>query len=361
MNHPLLSVIIPTLNEADHLPLLLAELALQKDITLEVIVADGGSTDKTVTIAAVFNAACVTAERGRGRQMNLAARNASGDYLLFLHADSRIDHESLLGEAIRSLRDASDKEGRDDVAGHFRLRFIRATAANSCAYRYAEEKTAFNRVNTTNGDQGLLLSKEYFNSVGGFDESLPYLEDQRIAEKIRSRGRLITLPGYIKTSARRFETEGFHRRYILMSMMMGLYSTGIDAFFVRAARVYPLQQDTGKLLLAPFFSIIRQMMRDDWGVWGTVRTFYRLGRYIRQNSWQMFYFIDVLARPVLGPERYPLLRFHDTVFGPLTDFRLFDAITGLFCFIWFMGVLAPFFWLRDFHDMRHCRNNGAHE
>jgi hypothetical protein len=231
------------------------------------------------------------------------------------------------------------------IAGHFSLRFMRTTNQNPMAYRYTEEKSAVNRTNTANGDQGLLLAKEFFRYLGGFDERMPFLEDQRIAEKIRFHGKWITLPGYLKTSARRFETEGFHRRYILMSMMMGLYSIGAEEFFVRAPGVYRAQQDTGRLLLSPFFGLIRRMMRYDWGFWGTIRTFYLLGRYIRENSWQMFFFVDVRMRPLLGGGRYPFLRFHDRVFAPCTVFALFNALAGVLCFIWFMGGLAPLFWL----------------
>ena len=222
---------------------------------------------------------------------------------------------------------------------------MRSLHRNRLAYRYAEEKSAFNRVNTTNGDQGLLLSKDFFRILGGFDESMPFLEDQRIAEKVRSFGQLITLPGFIKTSARRFEIEGFHRRYILMSMMMGLHSVGEESFFVRAPEVYRVQQETGMLLLSPFFILIRRMMCDQWGVAGTIRVFYLLGRYIRQNSWQMFFFMDVLLRPLLGGGRYPMLNFHDRFFAPCTSFRVFNVCTGICCLIWFMGLLAPFFWL----------------
>ena len=346
----LLSVIIPTLNEADNLPALLDDLKRQKGISLEVLVADGGSSDATRSVAEAFGARLVSARRGRGAQMNSAAAEATGDYFLFLHADSRIDDPYLLCNALLALE--SDPRGHERIAGHFCLRFVRTTNRNAVAYRYAEEKTAFNRAGTTNGDQGLLLGKGFFGDLGGFDESLPFLEDQRIAEKIRSQGGWITLPGYLKTSARRFETEGFHRRYILMSMMMGLYSIGADAFFVRAPGVYRVQQETGKLLLSPFFGLIRQMMRDDWGCAGSIRNFYLLGRYIRRNSWQMFYFIDVRFGAMLGVGRYPFLTFHDRIFAPCTNFRIFDAVTGLLCFLWFMCLLAPFFRLLDCREQR---------
>lgn len=339
----LLSVIIPTLNEAENLPSLLDDLKKQRNISLEIIVGDGGSSDATQSVADACGVTVVSARRGRGTQMNAAAGQASGDYLLFLHADSRIDDPDLLSDAVRVL--TSELCEHDRVAGHFCLRFLRSTKRNVMAYRYAEEKSAFNRINTTNGDQGLLLKREFFRHLGCFDESLPFLEDQRIAEKIRSHGRWVTLPGHLNTSARRFETEGFHRRYILMSMMMGLHSIGVDEFFARAPGVYQIQQDTGRLLLSPFFGLIRQMIYDQWGVAGTFRTFYRLGRYIRQNSWQMFFFLDVWLRKPLGDGRYPFLNFHDRIFAPCTNFAVFNAVTGVICFVWFMGVLAPFFWL----------------
>jgi rSAM/selenodomain-associated transferase 2 len=360
MAAPALSIVIPTLDEVEHLPGLLKCLAAQKGVAFEVIVADGGSVDATKAITASFQARFVSAERGRGRQMNAAVRQAAGEYLLFLHADSLVDDHNLLNNALDYLKREIQHVGRDDVAGHFRLRFVRSSGAHNTAYRYAEEKTAFNRPGTTNGDQGLLLSREYFARLGGFDESLPFFEDQRIVEKIRSQGTLITLPGHLNTSARRFEREGFHRRYILMSMMMGLYNSGEQAFFERAPQVYRSQQETGRLQLSPFFEIIRDMMRTEWGVRGTIGVFYRLGRYIRQNSWQMFYFFDILARPVLGPGRYPFLGFHDRVFWPVTNFRVCDAITGLLCYIWFMGVLAGYFRLvdRTIHADNHLTRTG---
>ncbi len=350
----LLSVIIPTLNEAENIPSLLADLKQQQNIRLEIIVGDGGSTDATQAVAKSAGALFVCASRGRGVQMNAAALQATGAYLLFLHADSRIDDPHLLSNAVKAL--ITERADPERIAGHFRLRFIRTTHKYAVAFHYAEEKTAFNRVNTTNGDQGLLLSREFFRHLGGFDESMTFLEDQRIAEKIRLEGKWITLPGYLKTSARRFEAEGFHRRYILMSMMMGLYSIGEDQFFARAPGVYQLQQETCTLLLSPFFAVIWRMMCEDWGLRGSIRVFYLLGRYIRQNSWQMFYFFDIRFRPQLGEGRYPFLNFHDRLFAPCINFKICNAFTGLLCFLWFMGILAPFFWIADYKWKTGNRN-----
>ena len=347
----LLSVIIPTINEAENLPGLLDDLKQQENITLEIIVGDGGSTDATRLIAESYGATFVSSKRGRGAQMNAATLKASGKYYLFLHADSRVDDVNLFSNALQALTDEYTEQYR--IAGHFRLRFIRSTPHNAVAYRYAEEKTAFNRVNTTNGDQGLMLYREFFEQLGGFDESMPFLEDQRIAEKIRSQGTWITLPGFLKTSARRFEAEGFHRRYTLMSIMMGLYSVGELDFFVRAPGIYQVQQNTGKLYLSPFFGLIWRMICYDWGIWRSARIFYLLGRYIRQNSWQMFFFIDVLLHNLLGEARYPFLCLHDRVIAPCTNFKVFNALVGIFCFIWFMGILAPFYAVIDFRGQRY--------
>jgi rSAM/selenodomain-associated transferase 2 len=342
MTPPSLSIIIPTLNEAEHLPALLADLRRQQGVTLEIIVADGGSRDGTLAIAESFGVHGLSTRQGRGAQMNAAAQRATSDTLLFLHADSRLDPPDLLHRALQALTSA--RQGEEKIAGHFSLRFLRTTSRNNLAYRYLEAKSALNRVNTTNGDQGFLLRRDFFHQLGGFAEDLPFLEDQGLAEKIRAQGRWITLPGELKTSARRFESEGFHRRYILMSMMMGLYSIGEKDFFLRAPGVYKLQEETGKLCLSPFFRLSRTLL-SEWGGSESMRIFYRLGRYIRPNSWQLFFFIDVCLRPLPGRVNTPFLNFHDRIFAPLTNFRAFNVLAGLLCFVWFIGILPAFFWL----------------
>lgn len=338
---PLLSVVVPALNEAASLPGLLADLRRQRGIALEVIVGDGGSIDATRAAVEAAGGRFVPARRGRGAQMNAAATHAQGEFLLFLHADSRLPETSLLADALAALREAMFANPR--VAGHFRLRFIRSQSGNTLSYRYMEAKTALNRVNTTNGDQGLLLSRAFFDELGGFDDSLPILEDQRIAEKIRAVGRWITLPGRLLTSARRFESEGLRRRYLLMGIMMGLFSVGESEFFRRAPGVYRLQQETGRLQLSPIFSLLWRMARQDWGVRGTLRVFYRLGGYIRSNAWQLLFFVDVCLLGRSGDDDSPCLRLHDRHVAPLLAWPPIDALVGAVCFLWYMGVLTLWF------------------
>ena len=345
---PRLSVIIPTLNEAARLPGLLAALRSQRGVRLELIVADGGSQDDTGRLARLAGVTLVETSRGRGRQMNGAARQATADFLLFLHADSVVDDPELLARGLQALREAEGREAdRAPVAGHFRLGFLRNAPGHGMAYRYLEEKTAFNRPNTTNGDQGFLLRREFFWKLGGFDEDLPFLEDQKLAEKIRQHGRWITLPGRLMTSARRFEVEGLHRRYILMAITMGLFCTGVDSFFARTPDLYRSQADTGRLRLWPYFVVIWRMMRRDLGLLGSLAAWFRVGGYIRKNSWQMFYFFDIACRPWLGRKRYPFLIFHDKVLAPLLGFAVCDVVTGGLAFVWFMLLLGPWFYLTD--------------
>lgn len=337
--HPLLSVILPVLNEAEILPAVLEDLRRQEAIAIEIIVADGGSSDTTRQVAETLGARVVEARQGRGAQMNAAAAQASGAFLLFLHADSRLSDPHLLRDALVALRRADQQTDR--VAGHFSLRFQRTRKDNALAYRFLEAKSALNRVNTTNGDQGFLLSRRLFHRLGGFDESLPFLEDQRLAEKIRLQAHWITLPGSLITSARRFESEGFHRRYLLMGLMMLFFSIGETQFFRRAPGVYREQRDTGRLRLSPFFTLIVSMIRHDWGLRGTLHLIFRSGRYLRQNAWQPFFFLDVCLRPLLGDSRAPLLWLHDRFIAPCLRFGVVDGLIGLIFFVAWGAVVAP--------------------
>lgn len=324
------------------LPALLADLHAQHGIALELVVADGGSTDGTATLAIAGGARLVSAPRGRGGQMNAGAAVTTAPWLLFLHADSRLPDPELLARALAVLR-AAEAEHGPRVAGHFPLRFARSRSGHSLAWRYLEEKTAFNRPWTINGDQGLLLARAFFAELGGFDASLPFLEDQRIAARIREAGRWITLPGHLVTSARRFETEGLHRRYQLMAIIMGLYAAGLDEFFRRAPAVYRAQHEAdGRLRLTPFFRLVAQVLQERppaerRAIWR------RVGRLVRENAWQPFYFLDVLARPWLGAGRYPCLGFYDRRLARWLDNRVGDAIAAAAARFTVMGLLRAYY------------------
>lgn len=336
----MLSIVVPTLDAAAGLERTLSAVAPGAD---ELIVADGGSTDATAAAVAKAGARFVAAPRGRGAQMNAGARTASSPFLLFLHADSELVSTRQLCEALDALR-ADIARGGGHVAGHFALRFARRGLGHRFFYRYLEQKSALNRPHTINGDQGLLLPAAWFRELGGFDERLPFLEDQRIAARIFETGRWITLPGRLLTSARRFEREGAYRRYTLMSLIMGLHVAGCEEFFARAPKVYAAHGETGRLLLSPYLALARRVLLDAGRAgFGIV---YRAGRFTRQNSWQPFFGLDVLlATPLRG--RRPALAFHDRVFAPLTNHALADALAALLIALWFLVLLPPAFALLD--------------
>ena len=359
--NPDLSVIIPVLNEVTCLPLLLNDLQKQKQIVIEIIVADGGSTDGTLEACSSFQPIVVPATRGRACQLNAGFRKSTSENLLFLHADTRIEDEYLLHYALRFWQTKLAKNGNDRIAGHFPLKFIHTSPHYCRSFRYAENKTHFNRVNTTNGDQGFLLKRPFFESLGGFDESQHFLEDQKLAEKIRRHGRWITLPGRLCTSGRRFEKEGFHRRYILMGMIMAMHSTGQKAFFKYATSIYTSHSDSGHLRLKPFFMAGFKMFVNDLGLKESIRAWFFIGRYIRQNSWQMFYFFDILFKTEKTKGSYPFLDLHDRYFWPLTNNTLCDAFNTLISFFWYAMVLAPYFFIVDTvwpHGLVH-KSNGT--
>ncbi len=285
---PQLSVVIAALNEAAALPLLLADLAAQREVKFEVIVADGGSSDGSAAVAQSAGAQLLHAPRGRARQLNAGAAAASAGHLLFLHADTRLYDSRQVAAGLAALNAAGA-----GVAGHWPLRFERDVPGHEYFFRYAEGKTASNRLGTINGDQGLLLAKSFFETLGGFDTSLPYFEDQRLAARIFAEGRFITLPGTLSTSARRFEREGHGPRYALMALIVGMEAAGLHDLMADLPALYKAQAETERLDLVPVLCTIHQRLaalsaaqREQ--VWAGV------GVLLRHNAWQLAHALDAL-------------------------------------------------------------------
>lgn len=325
---PRLAVVIPTLNEAGSLPQLLDDLSRQS-IALEVIVADGGSSDATAARARAAGARCLAAPRGRGAQMNAGARSTRAGCLLFLHADSRLASSGQLAEALTAL-DHERAFGDDSVAGHFPLRFDRAQPGHEPLFRFMEAKSRTNRGGTINGDQGLLLTRTYFERLGGYDARWPFFEDQRIASMIFSTGRWILLPGELRTSARRFEREGHGRRYALMGLMMLMHEAGLERFFDEAPAVYAAQDRTAALRLGPFVRTARRLLTrnllTDPGV------LLRCGKFLRRNAWQLALALDLtLNDPKGAPAQNSLdwQRRFDRGLAARLDHPVADGLAGL--------------------------------
>jgi rSAM/selenodomain-associated transferase 2 len=320
----ILSVIIPTLNEQSNIERLLAELAAQKGIDAEIIVADGGSTDATRQIVKASTALLATTDAGRGRQMNAGAEAASGIYLLFLHADSSLCQPHQLADAISMMEHTSG----ESIAGHYRMVFDTDDSGLHRSLRYYEEKTCLNRPGTWNGDQGLMIERKLFRLIGGFSERHAFLEDQEFGRRFQSVGRFITFPDTIRTSARRFEQEGFKGRVILNTLIMGMFELRLDAFFESAPAIYQANGG-GRLTLLPFFRLVRKSVFNQGALTGFARC-YAIGRYATQNLWQLSFW-----RGLKSGTQDRALKRHDQYVRPLLYNPVGYFLSCLIIVIWF--------------------------
>jgi rSAM/selenodomain-associated transferase 2 len=335
-----LSVIIPTLNEAATLPALLADLAAQRGLQCEVLVSDGGSVDGTCDLAAAalagpgFSGRVLTGAPGRGRQLNFGAAQATGGWLLFLHADSRLPDPTALAAALAVLDDA----GLPRLAGHFALRFALAEGERTFGYYFAEVKARSGLPGTIHGDQGFLLRAAFFRELGGFREDLAVMEDTLLAEAVRARGEWRLLPAEIVTSPRRFQVEGFRPRQTLNALMMNFVAIGWELPLQRAPQLYRAQDRAAPLQLAPFFRLVDQLLAErPWSE--RLRIWYRTGGYVRANAWQLA--LSRHARRAwrndLPPASLPLapvLRFRRR-FDLATAHPPGNALAALLTWLWF--------------------------
>jgi len=352
-----LSVIIPCLNEQDTLPTLLEDLKKQQGIRLELIIADGGSSDNTLNLINNFTqqshlpVRVINSPKGRATQMNHGAKNAKTNDFLFLHADSRLKESNLLATALECIsgfrcgfRDSGfrDTQNSDKLAGHFGLKFLRTNNDNPAAFYFYESKTRLNRLDSINGDQGLWISRDYFNSLNQFDESLSYMEDARLARKIFTTGTWITLPGYIHTSARRFEVEGLKERQILNSFLCNFDHIGLHEFFDLASDIYRTQSHTHKLILKPYLLMIHKIVFAR-GLLGACKIWYRTGAYVVENAWQLAYSLDCRNNQRNGFEpgegsQKNLIAYEKWI-APIITLSPGKMITAVLTFLWFNYLL----------------------
>ncbi|MBI1899808.1 MAG: TIGR04283 family arsenosugar biosynthesis glycosyltransferase [Planctomycetia bacterium] len=209
------SVVIPALNEAASIA-----QAVRRAWELgprEVIVVDGGSTDGTLDVARSCRCVALASPRGRGVQQNAGAAAASGDVLLFLHADTWLDPGAI--EQIAAAL-ASDRV----CGGSFRQRI----EAPGFLYRLLECGNALRaRWGRPYGDQGIFLRRDVFFRGGGFPEAA-LMEDVLLVRKIRRCGRLVLLPGRIHVSPRRWQKHGIVRQTLRNWRLLTALGWGAD-------------------------------------------------------------------------------------------------------------------------------------
>lgn len=209
------SVIIPTLNEEKYLPLVLEHLK-KIDEDLEVIIADGGSEDNTIKMAKRFNVKVCKSEKGKGFQLNKGAGCATGDILIFLHADTflPVDAFSLINEylVVRKVEIAV-----------FKMKFDKESFLMNIYSWF----TKFDSIFTTFGDQVIVIQRGFFNELNGFPK-LTIFEDVELLRRARKKTKVYKLPSYVTTSARRFEMRGTLKTQLLNGLYILQYLIGID-------------------------------------------------------------------------------------------------------------------------------------
>lgn len=210
----MLSVVIPTLNAEATLSVTLASL----DGADEIVIADGGSTDRTCDIAHGLGAKVLRSSSGRGRQLASGAAEAKGDWLLFLHADTTLESgwqvavDSYVADPANRRRAAAFRFALDDASPRARrLERMVAWRANALALPY--------------GDQGLLINRDFYLSLGGF-RALPLMEDVDLVRRI-GRHRLLILPIAARTSAARWRSQGWMARSLRNVTCLSLYFLGV--------------------------------------------------------------------------------------------------------------------------------------
>ena len=211
-----ISVIVPVLNEEQSIAVTLE--ALLPLAPYEIIIVDGGSSDRTREIAGEFPVKIISSERGRGRQMNRGAREASGDVLLFLHADTRLP-TSALNDINAALGDARYLGGRFDVeldGDHWLLPLV----GRMISYR-----SRISKVGT--GDQAIFARRAAFERMHGFEE-IPLMEDIAFCRALKRLGGIACLRSRVVTSARRWEADGVWRTIFRMWILKLGYLAGVS-------------------------------------------------------------------------------------------------------------------------------------
>ena len=190
-----ISIIIPTINEANNLPLLLSDLSIIKNDG-EILIVDCGSGDKTIDIANIYGAKVYKSkERNRGLQLDMGAKNSKGEWLIFLHADTRLTHDWF--EKIKS-----NLKGDKNLIYYFKFKIN----DKKIIYRLLEMVVNFRSkyFKQPYGDQGLIIHRSIYLENNGF-RKIPLMEDVDFFRRLKNKTNLKQLNIPLFTSSRKWE------------------------------------------------------------------------------------------------------------------------------------------------------------
>lgn len=212
-----LSIIVPVLNEADGIAGFLQALAPLRSQGVELILVDGGSSDGSLALALPWADAVIATAKGRAVQMNAGAAVASGEALLFLHADTWLPANAI--EAIRSALEQGACWGRFDVCIEGRSAWLRVLSF------FMNWRSRLTGIAT--GDQAIFVTRQAFHSVGAFPV-IDLMEDIALSTALKKLARPCCLSLRVRTSGRRWERNGLVRTMVLMWRLRLAYFLGAD-------------------------------------------------------------------------------------------------------------------------------------
>lgn len=226
-----LTVVIPTLNEAERLPRLLSDL---EGLDAEIVVVDGGSEDATVDIAVERGVRVLEAERGRGLQFRAGVAASDRPWLFFLHADSRLDPSALT--ALRTFLE----DARPDDFAHYRF----ALEGAGRLHRLIEFGQGLREacLGLPYGDQGLVVSRALYERASGYP-AWPIMEDVGLVDRLGRLGRRVVLPARLVTSSRRYDAHGVLLGWLRNLTLIALFRLHVPV--ERLARWYAPHRGEG--------------------------------------------------------------------------------------------------------------------
>ena len=213
-----ISIIIPTLDEAGCIIGTLQPLQALRDQGIEVILVDGGSRDNTVELARPFVDRLLGSSPGRARQMNCGARQACGQILWFLHADTLVPGNS--DQLIVGALEGKQGWGRFDVRLSGNQRLLRLVEG------LMNLRSRMTGIST--GDQGLFVTRHLFEEVGGYAD-IPLMEDIDLSKRLKRKTAPACIRKRLVTSSRRWEQRGILKTILLMWYLRLAYFVGVPA------------------------------------------------------------------------------------------------------------------------------------
>ncbi len=214
--HPKISIIIPVLNEAARIASVIKQI--EKTEEIEIIVVDGLSVDHTVEVASSLGVNVISTPKGRAIQMNTGAKIASGEILLFLHADTELPKGF-----VALVQDALNQP--NVIAGAFELKIEGKHRGLRLIEKLVSLRSHF--LQLPYGDQALFIKAETFNKFGGFPE-LPIMEDFEFINRLKRYGKIKILPVSVITSGRRWQQLGILKTTLINQVMILGYYLGIS-------------------------------------------------------------------------------------------------------------------------------------